>query len=468
MSACIGNAAIETILPQEAAEEAEMVCMEEEGADAKDIEQSEAIGEEEGEQWKREGEAARRKLIHARSTLILRHPFFASLALCLTLHEDRECRNAWTDGGCLAYNPSYINVLGKEKLLGLVAHLVMHPACGHHLRRQGRDFAMWNEACDYAINWILEEAGFTLPDSLHSKEEFRGLVAEDIYAKLAGEPDEKEERGAEEGGEKTESSDSSEQEQEEDENSAGGEMLLPAGEVRDSADGTEGEQNRQNNWEEALLSAASQAEEMGSLPEGIARLVGRQFSPQLDWHLLLARFIERNSRTDYTWLRPNRRYLHLGLYFPSLLDDQLQQIVVPIDTSGSVDEEILARFSAELSGIMAQMPLSLHIFCCDAAVQSYHCFEKADLPIEITPKGGGGTDFRPVFAAVAEKGITPACLIYLTDMQCLLYPETPPYPVLWVKSGGAASPAPPAASSLVLPGMPPFGEIITMDENLAG
>ncbi len=388
--------------------------------------------------------------------MLLRHPFFATLALRLRLQEDRSCHSAWTDGECFAYNPDYINSISHEKLVGLTAHLVMHPACGHHLRRNGRDFKRWNTACDYAINWILEDAGFDLPESLKHRQEFREMSAEAIYTELLGEnSEESEQQDVPEEKEATAESDQNEEEQQQqaDSDSYGqdSEAGVP-GEVRDSPqlevelrqDGTD------SSWDEALLSAASHAREMGKLPEGVARLVDVRLYPQLPWAELLARFIERNARSDYTWMMPNRRYLHQDLFFPALLESELQQIVVAVDTSGSIEAEELNRFAVEITAIMEQFPSRLHLLYCDAAIQEYKQFEKNDLPVTIEPKGGGGTDFRPVFDKVKQEEIKAACLIYLTDMECLYYPaESPPYPVLWIQTGGKRT-------------TPPFGEVICM------
>lgn len=192
------------------------------------------------------------------------------------------------------------------------------------------------------------------------------------------------------------------------------------------------------------------------MPEGIARLIERRLYPELPWAELLARFVERNARSDYTWMMPNRRYLHQNLFFPALLDSELQQIVVAVDTSGSIQDEQLQRFAAEISAIMDQLPSCLHLLYCDASVQKYQRVEKADLPITLEPEGGGGTDFRPVFEKIEQEQINAACLIYLTDLECLHYPpESPSYPVLWVQTGGVRT-------------RPPFGEVIMMrgtDEN---
>ncbi|PIE73287.1 MAG: hypothetical protein CSA20_04185 [Deltaproteobacteria bacterium] len=404
-----------------------------------------------------ENEAAHLRLTRARSSLLLRHPFFATLALRLRLQEDRSCHSAWTDGECLAYNPDYINSISQDKLVGLTAHIVMHPACGHHLRRGKRDGKRWNEACDYAINWILEDAGFSLPEAFQSRQEFREMSAEAIYAVLVGDDGEEEQEGEEpeepeNPSENDREDETGPQQAEPDSQGARPSQEGVPGEVRDSptleADSPQDGEN--SSWEEAMLSAASQAREMGRLPDGISRLVDKQLYPQLPWAELLARFIERNARSDYTWMMPNRRYLHQDVYFPALLENELQQIVVAVDTSGSVQPDELQHFAAEITAIMEQFPSRLHLLYCDAAVQEYRQFDKADLPVVIEPKGGGGTDFRPVFERVEKEHIPAACLIYLTDMECLHFPaEMPPYPVLWVQTGESRT-------------RPPFGECIRM------
>jgi len=116
--------------------------------------------------------------------MVLNHPFFASLAMRLTLKEDRTCRTAWTDGKTFGYNPDYINILPQDKLVGLSAHTVMHPACNHHLRRKDKDPEAWNKACDYVINPILLDAGLVLPDGFLWDDTYIGKTAEQVYKRL--------------------------------------------------------------------------------------------------------------------------------------------------------------------------------------------------------------------------------------------------------------------------------------------
>ncbi|MCG8553024.1 MAG: hypothetical protein MI799_21660, partial [Desulfobacterales bacterium] len=131
-----------------------------------------------------EDKQAKNRLLKARADMVLNHPFFASLAMRLTLKEDRTCRTAWTDGKVFGYNPDYINILPREKLVGLSAHTVMHPACNHHLRRKDKDPKTWNKACDYVINPILLDAGLVLPDGFLWDDTYIGKTAEQVYTRL--------------------------------------------------------------------------------------------------------------------------------------------------------------------------------------------------------------------------------------------------------------------------------------------
>ena len=59
---------------------------------------------------------------------------------------------------------------------------------------------------------------------------------------------------------------------------------------------------------------------------------------------------------------------------------------------------------------------------------------------KMVSKGGGGTDFRPPFEYVEREGITPACLIYLTDGYGPFPQNPPPYPVLWAMTTDVVPP----------------------------
>jgi len=429
---------------------------------------------------------ARRKLIKARTRLLLEHPFFGSLCLRMEPQEDRSCTTAWTDGKTLAYNPVYVNGLRDEQVQGLMAHTVMHPACQHHVRRKGRDHGLWNVACDHAINWILLDAGIKLPPKFLDNPAYHGLTADEIYTELLshkgeenrpslsdgdgeedgevewdgidgstdgndGEGDGSEPGSGEVGGdgevEDGSSGDDPGEEGSEQTGDPGG-----SGEVRDGEQETEGgasdEAATDELWELALAQAAQNAREIGDLPGALERLIGEVLNPKLDWQELLSRYISDRARDDYSWSPPNKRFLTMDIVLPSLSHQKLPEVVLAIDTSGSVTEPEMNQFAAEVSGILEAFDTTIHVVYCDSEIKSSDIFGRCDLPLELKPEGGGGTDFRPVFQWIEKEGLDPACLVYLSDLECLGFPkQEPDFPVLWAQVGPGGK-------------IPPFGDII--------
>jgi predicted metal-dependent peptidase len=435
---------------------------------------------------------AHTKIVRARTTLLLEHPFFGSLGMRMTPLADASCPTAWTDGRTLGYNPGYVARLSEAQVLGMLAHTVMHPACQHHVRRRGRDAGLWNAACDHVINWILLDAGFELPPGHLDDPAFRGMSADAVYAELAasrggdGIPSDESGEGREMGEEQSDQAigrpGAAEGQGEEGESvsaleagaalpgegdagEAGGDDRPDqgdpgeqsgdpggSGEVRDAAEGLTGGgvsgDETDEQWELAVADAARQARDVGDLPGVLDRLVREILTPVLDWRELLARFISERARDDYSWTPPNRRFLHTDIILPSLSHRRLPEVVLALDTSGSVADEELEQFSAELSGLLETYDTTVHVACCDARLTWTRTFCRADLPLVVEPLGGGGTDYRPIFDWVAEQGLSPACLVYLTDMECPRFPEKEPdYPVLWARVGGGGT-------------FPPFGEIV--------
>jgi predicted metal-dependent peptidase len=360
----------------------------------------------------------RDRITKARAGLVLDQPFFGSLALRLGVVEDSGCETAWTDGQTLGFNPGFIDGLSLDETKGLLAHEVMHLAAAHQSRRGGRDAGRWNMACDYAINGLLEESGFWLPAGRLRDKRFDGLSADVIYAQLPDAPG----------------------------NSAGGDPG-GCGEVRDASVDVGEAGGSEQDWKVAVAQAAQQARAMGKLPAGVARMVEEMLQPKVEWREVLRRFVRTAAWNDYQWTPPNRRFVHLGLYLPSLRSEELSEIVVAVDTSGSIDGSMLDQFAGELSGILEDFETTIFVLYADAAVAGCETLTREDLPLRLHPAGGGGTDFRPAFRWVEEQGKTPACLVYLTDLDGAFPEEEPSYPVLWARIGGEGE-------------EPPFGEVL--------
>ena len=445
--------------------------------------------------------AALHCITRARAALVMEHPFFGSLALRLRFKADPSCADMWTDGKTLGYNPAFSTALSQKSLVGAMAHEVLHLAFGHHLRRKGRDAKLWYRACDLAINHILVESGFTLPQGFAHNPAYAGMNADEIFDALASLQDSPTNKGAQnaqvaqgagqtegagaaafDGGKQTgqqeqptpQGAQSSKQQKDEDadpQSAAGNKAAARrekgrpeqsegttsfTGEVQDHPD-AQGMQNDQalkaaeQEADIAMMQAMQRARNMGSMPAGLARQLDRAWRPKLDWRTLLQRFLEQCAQNDYSWTTPNRRYLYQNIYLPARREARLPHVALAVDCSGSVDEQALTMFCAELATVLEAYDTTLTVLFHDTKVQKTLTLTRMDMPASLAPVGGGGTDYRPVCAHIEDERLAPTCLIWFTDLECDRYPAEPEYPVLWICSAPHEQ-------------QPPFGQVICLTE----
>ena len=377
------------------------------------------------------------KLVKARAALVLDEHFFGSLALRLTLVEDRSCKTLWTDGSSLGYNPAFVDALSMRALKGVVCHEVMHCALGHHARRDNREKEKWNVAADHAVNPLIKDK-FSLPDGFLFDADFVELSAEEIYSRLpiSAEQDKKD---SQEQGEAGNGKDAD----------PGG-----CGEVRDANSGKDNKTpseadlaRSEARWKVSVAQAAQQAKAFGHLAADLDRCVDKIINPRISWHSILQQFINTIVKSDYSWIHPNRRHIASGIYLPSCRSLEVGTIVLAVDTSGSISEKALKQVAADLSGILDVMKTDCHVVYCDKRIQGTEYFKSGDFILKLNAKGGGGTSFKPAFDWVEKENLSPACLIYFTDLDGE-FPETEAsYPVLWVTDRRIHK-------------TPPFGEVL--------
>lgn len=339
----------------------------------------------------------------ARASLVIESPFFGSLILRLDMKEAHGIGTAATDGAHIFYDPQFIQKLSHQQIKGVLAHEVMHCALAHTTRKGERDHGLWSVAGDLVINDILFAEGFELPEGVLNDKQFSGMTTESVYEKIR---DDKQYTQKAAGHGKGKNWDI-------------GQVLETPGDKAQV----------ESEWKVALQQAAQAAKAQGKLPAAIKRLVQEILYPKLPWREILRQFVEHNARNDYSWQRINRRYQHLGVLLPGIQSDNLENLAVAIDTSGSISEKDLADFAGELSGILAQYDTECRVIYCDATVHKVDVFRSGD-PIQLNPQGGGGTDFRPVFEYCDQN--PPKCLVFMTDLMGSFPESAPGYPVLWV------------------------------------
>ena len=385
------------------------------------------------------------RLVRARTQLLLNQPFFGTLAVRLKLLPG-ELPTMATDGRRIVYNPQFVQQLKPAELEGVVAHEVMHCALAHHCRRGNRNPQVWNQAADYAVNPLLLSAGMTLPAGVLVNPEFANLSAEEIYARLSqqasgsmpDQPPTSPSPGSSPGRSPAPA----------DQPADAGPPTHPpgVGEVLDAVD-EDGKpashaslERQKREWAIATEQALRSAQACGREPAGIERTLNEARESAIDWRSVLRDFIAATRPSDYRWTPPNRRFVSRGLYLPSVERSGAGEMVIVVDTSGSIGSVELDQFAGEINAIAVDVePERVHVVYCDAAVQGVEEFEQGELVL-LHPAGGGGTDFRPAFEWVSEKGIDPKCLIYLTDLCCRSYPHDVDYPVLWVTDSHRTAP----------------------------
>jgi predicted metal-dependent peptidase len=169
------------------------------------------------------------------------------------------------------------------------------------------------------------------------------------------------------------------------------------------------------------------------MPLGFERLAKKVVAQNIDWKFELYNAINRHMRNNYAFMPPNKKHLYRGFALPSLTSDTLS-LIVAIDTSGSIQEDILGAFIEEFKSIMQNFPsVNIELLIADAKVHAHYSFKGAD-EINFALKGGGGTDYRPVFDYIDANFPMASMLLYFTDGDGI-FPRIPPsYEVLWALS----------------------------------
>jgi predicted metal-dependent peptidase len=403
-------------------------------------------------------QAVETKLAAARTRLILEKPFLGALVLRLPLQSAKPdwCPTTATDARGFYYNPDYIAALSLDQTQFMLAHEALHCALSHFARRQHRVKHRWDLACDYAINPLLLDDGLRPPPNALVMPMYKGMTAEEIYP-LLDDNDESEtlDKHVYDNDESSRGTDSGMREDDLDrrpppEKSEQGEQgQEPDARARpDQSQGaaqppplTPDEQETLSvQWQQRMAGAAQQAMQHGKLGGELARMIDHLLQPQLPWRMLLARYMTATARDDYTYMRPSRR--EGDFILPTLRSHQLD-LIVAVDTSGSIRDAEMEEFIAEVNALKGQVRARVTFLPCDAqlcegAPWIFNSWEEFRQPEEI--KGGGGTSFLPVFAWIERQRIRPDLVVYFTDAQGDFPERVPSYPVVWLVKGKSKVP----------------------------
>lgn len=377
----------------------------------------------------------------ARTQLVLRHPFFATLVLGMPVKVTEDVPTMGTDGKNLYINEKWAEKLTLEESMAVLAHEALHAGLLHPFRSAIGSYLKEkaNIAQDLIINDMLKAEGFVLPgkavtwDQMLAGQEghlydprYAGMSWEQCYRKLKDPPEKDASGYSIKGGRKGLQGD-----------------VIPN-------DSPEDQQEAKIRTQQA----ATIAKQQGKLPQGVKGLVDDMMEPKIDWTDIVRDLAKQRARDDYSPRRYMRKLIPEDIYLPSLYSEKMGEMVVCLDTSGSTLGE-RGQYLAEVAAIAAEVqPSKLIVIHCDAQVDKVSEFGPGeyDLCVEDTKEmvGGGGTSFKPPFKWVAENCKRPEILVYLTDMYGDFPTREPGYPVVWVSTSPEHDPA-------------PIGETVQMD-----
>jgi predicted metal-dependent peptidase len=128
--------------------------------------------------------------------------------------------------------------------------------------------------------------------------------------------------------------------------------------------------------------------------------------------------LESTIKSDFSWMRTSRRGWHMDAVMPGMKNDEMIDIAIAIDASGSMDDYMLKDIISETQGIMEQFgAYRIHLLSFDTQVYNPQQFdsENLDSMLDYEVQGGGGTDFDCVYNYLKEEQIEPKRLVMFTD-----------------------------------------------------
>lgn len=380
---------------------------------------------------------AEEKLTRARIQLQKTNPFFAFLLMHAVMKEDTgqagmPLSTIGVDAkGNMWYNKTWVNGLSDREMEGVLCHEIMHVALEHLYRskKMKAKQRIHNIAADLVVNDILVESGFSLPEhgcvpsghKFHNNqisiEKIDEKCVEEIYEEILVQIPEVEcPMGC--SGQESNGGDSPCDGCPNQEDCVGDIDTLDQHIMSDKGKGGKKAKKQARQWKKRVAEAGHYAKMRGDLPVGLERRIGEIFESKLDWKKMLNHYITSAIPHDYTWRRPSSKAVANGMYLPSIVNDQKLEIVVAIDTSGSISQEELGMFLGEMVGIAKSYnQVTMRVIECDCEIQQDILVQNGNIKKiqEIQVKGGGGTAHEPIYEYLAKEYPQTKILINFTD-----------------------------------------------------
>ena len=374
--------------------------------------------------------------------------FFADLLFQLNMIEaspDSDINTMATDGKSIAYSPEFVDMLSQEEVVFVIIHEIMHNANFHFARQSGRNHELWNEAADYAINIQIDDMAKEMnrnilraPAKILLDQQYRNMSAEQIYDILEKNQKSDKKPGDKPGGPGGDPGPGKPGKGKPGKGDGPGlDDVRKPGSLDKSGpkvykgnnefDDAKNEKELEDKWSIARKVAGQK--NIGTGSGSMDRWIKKINKPKINWRIELKKFVSSiYDEKDYSYF--NKNYIDTGEYLSGIKDvdtSTFDNVVIAIDTSGSITDETLAKFGAELMKIFKTFTVNnCYVLWCDSGkdgmpndVQLFKIADRNFKLEKLKPKGGGGTSFKPPFNWIQKnlikKGKIPAFVIYFTD-----------------------------------------------------
>lgn len=359
--------------------------------------------------------------------LLVKYPFFGSVIANVNYMEEADLKTAATDGRTIYYNPTFLNSLSNEEQLFVIAHEVCHIAFNHINRAKDHIPDLWNIATDAVINVFLKKDGLKMIDGGVDIKDAINYDAEQLYQKLKQNAKvvnievavcvKNHKKWTE--GKKSIS------------NNSNIDKIIEKIQKEFSAEG-EGETFEKNRKKRQEIFDKKKEELSNSLnkfpennPSSSIRNINNigNSNPLLD-----IRYLLRESITyEVDWSYKNAD-IDNGVLCPRLEERPFNETEIVLDTSGSIDDELLKAFLREIRGILYYSKLK--VGCFDTRFYGFNEIRDLNDIENMEFPGGGGTNFSVAVDAFTEQ--TPNHIVF-TDGYA--YDPEKTIDVIWIVFG---------------------------------
>ena len=278
-------------------------------------------------------------LQEVRGDLIARFPQWTERIRMLRFEASGAVSVADNNGSVIFYNDRAMRAFTRETRTFYMARQLLHIQLAHHARRAGRDRALWRRSSDAVVNAMLWEEGFQLPEEALLLRGAADQSAERMYEVLLARDDS------------------------EDEDEAG--VLLP-----ESSHEAGGE---------------SAAQDITIDDPGLAAAVAG-----------LAELLEPSMQIDFDWFPGST--IRDGMLRYDFRAYPVAHAEILLDTSASVDAELLRYFVRGVKGLLRQDAV-VRVGCFDTRFYGFQDITTEDDIDRLDLRGAGGTDFNVAVAA---------------------------------------------------------------------